>query len=136
MLSLFDQVASYRVKIDENFAKYSFKSKAKNKCFLVLIDVQCTCIGLQKSIIELRHFQVDPSLQIDATISLDLCVWISWFFMLCNPVSLCVLYWVFLCVILCVCVLARWCVWHCAGPRSCLQLLQSSPTSVLAGIYI
>ena len=40
-------VASSTAKIDENFANFFLKTKAKIKCFTVL---KCTCKGLQKSI--------------------------------------------------------------------------------------
>ena len=45
------KVSRSQAKIDENFANYFLKTKA-NKCFIVL---KITCIGLQKSIIELER---------------------------------------------------------------------------------
>ena len=44
------KVSRSQAKIDENFANYFFKTKANNKCFIVL---KCTCKGLQKRISEL-----------------------------------------------------------------------------------
>ena len=44
------KVSRSQTKIDENFANYFLKTKASNKCFVVL---KCTCKGLQKSISEL-----------------------------------------------------------------------------------
>ena len=46
------KVSSSQAKIDENFANYFLKTKANNKCFIVL---KCTCKGLQKSISELER---------------------------------------------------------------------------------
>ena len=39
------QVSRFQAKIDENFAHYFLKTKANNKCFIVL---NVTCKGLQK----------------------------------------------------------------------------------------
>ena len=45
-------VASSQAKTDENFANYFLKTKANNKCFIVL---NCICNGLQKTISELER---------------------------------------------------------------------------------
>ena len=41
-----------QAKIYENFNNFFLKTKANNKCFIVL---KCTCKGLQKSISELER---------------------------------------------------------------------------------
>ena len=46
------KVSSSESKIDQSFANKFFKTKAFNKCFIVL---KCTCKGLQKSISELEQ---------------------------------------------------------------------------------
>ena len=43
------KVSRSQAKINENFANYFLKTKANNKCVIVL---KCTCKGLQKSIRE------------------------------------------------------------------------------------
>ena len=69
------KVSSSQAKIYENFVFSFFKSKANNKCFILL---KCTCKGLQKKQVRravkskpkaLRHFKVDSSsvLKIDET---------------------------------------------------------------------
>ena len=45
-------VSRSQAKIDKNFANYFFKTKANNKCFIVL---KSTCEGLQKSIGEVER---------------------------------------------------------------------------------
>ena len=67
------KVSRSHAKIYENFANYFLKTKANNKCFIVL---KCTYKGLQKSMIRavkskpkaLRHFKVDPVIKIDETV--------------------------------------------------------------------
>ena len=49
------KVSRSQAKIDENFANYFLKTKANNKCFIVL---KCTCKGLQKSISELSSGKI------------------------------------------------------------------------------
>ena len=46
------KVSRSQTKIYENFANYFFKTKANNKCFIVL---KCKCKGLQKSKSELER---------------------------------------------------------------------------------
>ena len=46
------RVSRSQAKIDEKFANYLLKTKAKNKCFIVL---KCMWKGLQKSISELEQ---------------------------------------------------------------------------------
>ena len=46
------KVSDSHAKIYENFANYFLKTKANNKCFIVL---KCTLKGLQKSISELER---------------------------------------------------------------------------------
>ena len=46
------KVSRSSAKIDENFANYFLKTKANNKCLIVL---KCTYKGLQKSIIEFER---------------------------------------------------------------------------------
>ena len=49
------KVASSQAKLDKNFANFFLKTKAKNKCFIVL---NCTYKGLQKSIRELERGKI------------------------------------------------------------------------------
>ena len=46
------KISRSQAKIDENFANYFLKTKANNKCFIVL---KCTYKGLQQSIGELKR---------------------------------------------------------------------------------
>ena len=68
------KVSRFQTKVYENFANYFLKTKANNKCLIVL---KCRRKGLQKSISELerytkpkalRQFKVDPVLKIDETV--------------------------------------------------------------------
>ena len=48
----FWKVSRSQANIDENFANYFFKTKANNKCLIML---KCACKGLQKSNSELER---------------------------------------------------------------------------------
>ena len=44
--------ASFHTEINENFANYVLKTKAKNKCFS---DLKCRYLGIQKSLNKLER---------------------------------------------------------------------------------
>ena len=63
------KVLHSQAKFDENFANYFLKTKANNKCFIVL-KIPCKGHKWVRAVKSkaLRHFKVDPVLKIDETV--------------------------------------------------------------------